>query len=147
MSGITKTIKKNVEQRKLKYEPDMYTTAYGSLVICGLIFTEESKRPSQVEVNKTWRKVWKDLKKGKSAFPTLDDKDFIKKVLAVFGLEVPEVFPVAMVQSKFNVLFAPYVDGYVLPIREDGFKARTLEVGKIYPIDFNKEENKEDAAI
>lgn len=146
--GISlKSVKKNVEQRKLKYEMDMYTTAYGSLVICGLMFTPEEERPAQAEVNKTWRKLYKQLKKGNSPFPLLKDEDFIKKTLALFGMEVPEVFPIAMVQSSFNVLFAPYVDGNILPVREDGFYARTLESGKIYPIDFNKQENKEDAAI
>lgn len=147
MGTSLKSVKKNVEQRKLKYEMDMYTTAYGSLVICGLMFTPEEERPAQAEVNKTWRKLYKQLKKGLNPFPLLKDEDFIKKTLALFGMEVPEVFPVAMVQSSFNVLFAPYVDGHILPVREDGFYARTLESGKIYPIDFNKQENKEDAAI
>lgn len=147
MGTSLKSVKKNVEQRHLKYEMDMYTTAYGSLVICGLMFTSEEKRPSQVEVNKTWRSLYKKLKQGKNSFPALDDKEFIKKVLSLFNLEVPEVFPIAMVQSSFNVLFAPYVDGKVLPVREDGFYARTLESGKIYPIDFNTQETKEDAAI
>lgn len=145
MSGKLKTIKKNVEARKLKYDLEMYTTPFGSLIICGLLFTPEEERPSVVEVNKRWRTLKKQFLKGDGGFVALNDKDFISKNLALFGLKVREVFPVAMVQSNFNVLFAPYVDGNLLPIREDGFYTRTLEVGKIYPIDFNSKEIKEDA--
>ena len=74
----------------------------------------------------------------------LDDPDFIDKVLRLFSLEKPKDFPIAMVQSKFNVLFMPYVDGQLLPLREDGIYPMTASHGKIYPIDFT---NKHDSEV
>lgn len=63
----------------------------------------------------------------------IDDKDFITKALKEFDLE-PNYGNFAMVQGDFNVLFAPYVEGILYPIREDGYFARTLREGKVYPI-------------
>lgn len=42
--------------------------------------------------------------------------------------------PIAMVVSKFNVLYVPYIDGQLIPIREDGLIGPTLTTGKIYPL-------------
>lgn len=147
MSGILKTIKKNVEKRQLKYERDMYSTVYGSLTICCLMFTPEENKPAVNVINKTWRNLRKKCLNNESSFPSIADEDFIVKCLDLFGLKVPEYFPIAIVKSNFNMLFAPYIDGHILPIREDGFMSRTLESGKVYPIDFNAQETNKDAAV
>ena len=76
----------------------------------------------------------------------IDDKDFIDKTLALFDMERPEDFPIAMVQSDFNVLFMPCVDGQLFPLREDGVFPQTARKGKAYPIVFtnnDEEENNE----
>ena len=65
--------------------------------------------------------MWREIKKKPELVDFwIDDKDFIDKSLALFAIERPENFPIAMVQSNFNVLFMPYVDGQLFPLREDG---------------------------
>ena len=62
------------------------------------------------------------------------DTDFIPKVLGIFNLE-PQYGYFAMVQSEFNVLFLPYINDELLPIREDGiYPATARNNAKIYPI-------------
>ena len=73
----------------------------------------------------------------------LSDEDFIDKTLAFFDVEKPKEFPIAFVQYGTNALFAPYIDGRVFPLREDGLKGAILTKGKVYPIDFRGEEKKE----
>lgn len=136
MSGMLKKYKKNVGRFSLRYDSEMYSTPYGSIVICALMFTPEDKRPSVAWINKRWKSLKRKSLKGANVFPLLSDENFIMEMLRLFELEKPELFPVAMVQSSWNMLFAPYVDGKLLSIREDGFISKTLENGKIYPIEF-----------
>ena len=64
----------------------------------------------------------------------LDDKDFIPKALGLFGMK-PEYGKFAMCTSAVNILFLPYIDGTVLPVREDGIYPNTALNGKINPIE------------
>lgn len=141
MSNCLKSIRKEASKRPLVYEPEMYITTIGSLVICALMFLEE--KPSVTEINKKWRSLVKEAKKGTSELPELSDVDFISKVLSAFDLKQPSYFPIAIVRDNFGCLFAPYINNNLLPLREDGVYSRTLQKGKVYPIDFEKEgENK-----
>lgn len=114
----------------LAFPAEMYANAYGSLAISAYILSAE--KPDAKEIARRWRKAGK---KGGITWG-LDDADFIGKTLAYFGIERPADFPIAMVQSRTNVLFAPFVGGNVLPLREDGLAGLTLRTGKVYPIDF-----------
>lgn len=144
MSNMVHSIRKEMKKNNLRFMPDMYTETLGSLIISTCILTGD--KYDTVKVNKTYR----NLKKHPSKVTAwIDDKDFIDKTLALFDMERPEDFPIAMVQSDFNVLFMPCVDGQLFPLREDGVFPQTARKGKIYPIDFtNKdEENGEEPAI
>lgn len=116
----------------LKFPVEMYNTTVGSIVICGLIFSRK-----EIDYKKI-RAKWKEYKTKKDLF-SFDDPSLIDTVLKWFGLERPKYFPVAMVQSPYNVLFCPYDRKYktVLPLREDGFIGPTLRYGKVYPIQFD----------
>lgn len=131
------SMKKEIKKNSLRFMPDMYTETLGSLIISTCILTGDKYDP--VKVNKTYRNLKKHPQKVDF---WIDDKDFIDKSLALFGMKRPEDFPIAMVQSDFNVLFMPYVDEQLFPLREDGIFPQTANKGKIYPIDFtNKDEN------
>lgn len=138
MSSVLKKIRMEAAKRPLVYEPEMYTTTIGSLIICALMFLEE--KPSVPEINKKWRSEVKAVKKGISDLPELSDINFIQKTLEKFNLTQPSYFPVALVRDGFGCLFAPYINNVLFPLREDGVFARTLQNGKIYPIDFNEGE-------
>lgn len=125
------SIKKEIKKNSLRFMPDMYTETLGSLIISTCILTGDKYDP--VKVNKTYRNLKKHPQKVDF---WIDDKDFIDKSLALFGMKRPEDFPIAMVQSDFNVLFMPYVDEQLFPLREDGIFPLTANKGKIYPIDF-----------
>ena len=119
----------------------MYSDTLGSLGIMGWIFTEESienPKPTVQEMKSKWRR----LLRGEVPV-TFDDPDFIKKGLEYFGMKVPNNFPIAFVQSDWNAVFAPFVDGTLLPNREDGFAITTLRKGKVYPIELT-EKNKDE---
>lgn len=129
-----KSLRKNVQALAPKlFPPDMYSNVYGSVVICAYILT-----PGEKPDVKQIRKKWKIAKRTNKIKWTLEDDHFIDKTLAYFGVKKPEDFPIAFVTGKFNCLFAPYVDGQLYPLREDGIKGMTLESGKIYPIDFDE---------
>lgn len=131
------SMKKEIKKNSLRFMPDMYTETLGSLIISTCILTGDKYDP--VKVNKTYRNLKKHPQKVDF---WIDDKDFIDKSLALFGMKRPEDFPIAMVQSDFNVLFMPYVDEQLFPLREDGIFPQTANKGKIYPIDFtNNDEN------
>ena len=134
MSSKAGKMAKKVKLSQLNFAPDMYTNLYGSVVICGYIFSEESKKPSVSHLNALWLRA-KDNPDEISW--TLEDEAFVDKTLAYFGMERPKVFPVAFVQGRLNCLFAPYVNGEILPLREDGLMTQTLRKGKIYPVEFN----------
>jgi len=126
------SMKKEIAKRKLMFDPELYNNMWGSLVICAYILSEK-KPKTPCEINKIWHKLKKNPKLVEFG---LDDPDFIDKTLKLFSMPIPEYFPIAMVQSDFNVLFMPYVDGDLYPLREDGVYPMTASKGKIYPIDF-----------
>lgn len=133
------SMKKEITKRKLMFDPELYNNTLGSVIISAYILSKE--KPVVPVINKMWREVKRNRKLVDF---WLDDPDFIDKALDLFGMKRPEVFPIAMVQSKFNVLFMPYVDGQLLPLREDGIYPMTASHGKIYPIDFT---NKHDSEV
>lgn len=115
----------------LKFPVEMYNTTVGSIVICGIMFTK-----GELDYKKI-RAKWREYKKSENLF-SLSDEKLIDKVLEWFGMKRPRYFPVAMVISPYNTLFAPYDKKIkrVLPLREDGFTGPTLRYGKVYPIEF-----------
>ena len=125
------SMKKKIAKRTLMFAPDMYTNTFGSVVISAYILSPE--KPVVPVINKMWR----EIKKNHNLVNFwLEDPDFIDKALDLFCMKRPENFPIAMVQSDFNVLFMPYVDGQLFPLREDGVYPMTASKGKVYPIDF-----------
>lgn len=133
MSSKARKLEKQKIGGGLKFPVEMYNTTVGSIVICGIMFTR-----GELDYKKI-RAKWREYKKAKDLFD-LNDKDLIVKVLEYFGMKKPKYFPIAMVVSPYNVLFAPYEKKYkmVLPLREDGFTGPTLRYGKVYPIEFEK---------
>lgn len=131
-------MKKEIAKNNLLFVPEMYNNLLGSLVISAYILSEE--KPSLTETKKIWRQLRKNPKKVDF---WIDDPDFIDKALGLFGMKRPDYFPVAMVQSDFNALIMPYIDGKLYPLREDGVFPMTASKGKIYPIDFNLTNNKD----
>lgn len=132
-----RSMKKKIAKRKLMFDMEMYNNALGSVIISGYILSEN--KPKKEEINRRWR----EIKKHPNLVDFwLDDKDFIDKALALFSMKRPENFPIAMVQSDFNVLFMPYID-QLYPLREDGIYPMTASKGKIYPIDFTNKSGEE----
>lgn len=129
MSSMTKRISKKMTKAELRFPTEMYNNVVGSLVITNWILTDEDEKPAAIEIKKIWRQV---KKKGLATW--LDDADFIPKTLAIFKLK-PHYGHFVMCQSSSNLLFAPYVNKTVYPIREDGIYAPTIKHGKIYPIE------------
>ena len=133
------SMRKEIKKNNTRFMVDMYDNTLGSLIISACIFTGD--KYDTVAVNKRWRYL---KKHPEQVTAWLDDKDFIDKSLSLFDMERPEDFPIAMVQSDFNVLFMPYVDGNLYPLREDGVYPQTARKGKVYPIDFT---NKSDELV
>lgn len=130
-------MQKNVNERAkslLRFESDMYSNIYGSVVVCAAMMQNVDAEKIKM-INLLWRRA---KKQPKLIDWNLSDEDFIDKTLAFFDVEKPKVFPIAFVQYGANALFAPYIDGKVFPLREDGIKTMTLKKGKIYPIDFKE---------
>lgn len=130
-------MQKNVNERAkslLRFESDMYSNIYGSVVICAAMMQNVDAEKIKM-INLLWRRA---KKQPKLIDWNLSDEDFIDKTLAFFDVEKPKVFPIAFVQYGANALFAPYIDGRIFPLREDGIKTMTLKKGKIYPIDFKE---------
>lgn len=132
------SMKKEIAKNNLLFAPEMYNNLLGSVVISAYILSEE--KPSLLEIKQKWRQLRKNPKKVDF---WIDDPDFIDKALKLFGIKRPDYFPVAMVQSDFNVLIMPYIDGNIYPLREDGVFPMTASKGKIYPIDFSLTNNKD----
>lgn len=118
----------------LHYPVEMYNTTVGSIVICGLIF----HKGEEVD-KKAIRAKWKKYKLSKDNLFDIKDPNLVDTVLEWFGLKRPKYFPIAMVVSPYNILFAPYDKKLkrVLPLREDCFTGPTLKYGKVYPIEWN----------
>ena len=132
------SMKKEIAKNSLRFAPEMYNNLLGSVVISAYILSEE--KPSLTETKKIWRQLRKNPKKVDF---WIDDPDFIDKALKLFGIKRPDYFPVAMVQSDFNALIMPYIDGNIYPLREDGVFPMTASKGKIYPINFSLTNNKD----
>jgi len=125
------SIKKNIEKSSLKFAPDMYNNTLGSVIISACIFNNPDK-DDICSIKKTWNKI----KKNPELVPCwIDDKEFISKWLKIFNIKMPENFSIAMVQSKYNILFMPYLNDTLMPLREDGIFPLTSKCGKIYPVD------------
>ena len=135
------SIRKEMKRNCLRFDSDMYIHPMGSIIISACILTG---RTNVTEINRKWRKL---VRNPKQVDFWIDDKDFIDKTLALFDMERPEDFPIAMVQSDFNVLFMPCVDGQLFPLREDGVFPQTARKGKVYPIDFNLTNNKDGETV
>lgn len=137
MSNMCKSMAKKVETPKMTFPTSMYNTPIGSLIVCGYIFTDDKSNFDVKGISSLWKKIEKNPLKYITF--GLDDENFIDKCFDLFKIKRPEDFPIAMVVSKFNMLFVPYIDGKTYPVREDGFIPYTLNVGKVYPINFDKE--------
>lgn len=135
-------IKKNVQKmadNQLYFPVEMYSNVYGSLLISAMMTNSENLAKRAYV-----KKKWQEVKKNKSLIDwDFSDEKFIDKTLDFFGLEKPGNFPIAFVQWGSNAVFAPYIDGVVYPIREDGLKGAILRKGKIYPISFKEKAENE----
>lgn len=134
------SIKKSITAGKLRFPVAMYNNVFGSLAVCAYIFSTDKDNFPVSQVSLRWKKIAKTPEKYIDF--SFDDPAFIDKALSLFGLTRPDYFPIAMVQSNINVLFAPYDEDTkaIYPLREDGFCQATLRKGKIFPIDFQKAE-------
>lgn len=134
--GILRKFRKSVKKLTLRFDPVMYNNALGSLIITHYVL--RTLDGEETDVNKI-KSTWKALTKKKTLGFWIDDKDFVVKALALFDMQ-PLYGRFAMCQSTFNILFLPYIDGTVLPIREDGIYPMSARNGKIYPVlETNKE--------
>ena len=135
-------IKKNMQKmadNHLYFPTEMYSNVYGSLLISAMMTDSEN-----LEKRSDVKKKWQEVKKNKMLIDwDFSDEKFIDKTLDFFGLKKPEDFPIAFVQWGSNAVFAPYIDGVVYPIREDGLKGAILRKGKIYPISFKEKAENE----
>lgn len=131
-------IRKQIKLNNLRFHPDMYTSYPGSILICGYMFATEKPEPK--EINKIWKKY---QKKHYDFGLNVEDPEYFEKLLSLFGLNMFDVNNVAFVQSQFNALVAPYINGQLYPLREDGLYTLTLRKGKIYPL--KSQEKKENA--
>ena len=135
---MLRRFRKEVRKSNLRFDSDMYNNILGSLVITHYVLNKLDGNELDVNaIKSTWKKL---VRKGRLDF-WLDDKEFIPKALALFGMK-PIYGKFAMCQSTLNTLFLPYIDENVLPIREDGIYPSTALHGKIYPI--NERENKDE---
>lgn len=136
--GILRKYKKGLQKNNLRFDANMYDNILGSLIITHYILNKLDGVELDVNDIKTrWKKL---VKKGNLDF-WLDDPDFIPKALALFDMK-PMYGRFAMVQGRFNLLFLPYIDGQVMPVKETGVYPLSARDGKIYPIE-NKQEKTE----
>lgn len=135
--SVLRKYRKTIEKTNLYFDPEMYNNIVGSLVLSHYVL---SLLKGEAVDKENIKKVWKKLKKGNSLDFWLDDKDFIPKVLSMFDMK-PYYNEFCYIQSEYNVLFLPYVDCQVIPIREDGIFPFTARTGKIYLV---KEEAKDE---
>ena len=137
--SVLRKYKKGLQKNSLQFPMEMYTNVVGSLVLTHYILNKMNGVELDVNgIKATWKHI---VKKGLDFW--LDDPDFIKKVLELFGME-PIYGRFAMVQSQTNLLFLPYIDEQILPIRPDGIYPASVRTGKIYPIENKQEEIKDE---
>ena len=136
--GMLRSFRKQVKNNNLRFDANMYNNILGSLVITHYILNKLEGNELDVSAIKA---KWKYIVKHGIDF-WLDDKDFIPKALALFDMK-PIYGKFAMCQGALNMLFMPYIDDKIIPIREDGIYPNTAIHGKIYPITEQKEETNE----
>ena len=129
--GLRK-IKKSVAENKFLFPLEMYTSFPGSIIVTSYMLSND--KPDLLNI----RKKWKYYTRHGLGFD-FSDPDYIKKVCELFEVEMFPLEYAAYVQSEYNALICPYVEvepgkKEILPLREDGFYARTLRKGKIYPL-------------
>ena len=138
--GMLHAFRKQVKNNNLRFDANMYDNVLGSLIITHYILNKLDGVELDVNDIKTrWKKL---VKKGNLDF-WLDDKDFIPKALALFDMK-PMYGRFAMVQGRFNLLFLPYIDGQVMPVKETGVYPLSARDGKIYPVTEHKEESQDE---
>ena len=128
-------LRKQVKNSNLRFDANMYNNVLGSLVITHYMLNKLEGNELDVDAIKA---KWKYIVKHGIDF-WLDDPDFITKSLALFDMK-PIYGRFAMIQSQTNLLFLPYIDEQILPIRPDGIYPNSALHGKIYVIDKPKEE-------
>lgn len=137
--SILRKYKKGLQKNSLQFPVEMYNNVVGSLVITHYILNKMNGNEIDANAIKvTWKHI---VKKGLDFW--FDDPDFIEKVLDLFGMK-PIFGKFAMVQSETNILFMPYIDETILPIRPDGIYPNTAIHGKIYPVTEHKEESQDE---
>lgn len=135
MSSLVKKMQKKINESKtMEFDEEMYNNCYGSVVICYMIL-----QSAPCTVKRAVKARWNEIKADPDSNIDFiwDDPQFVEKTLALFNLPLTDNVKnnICMVKSKYNVLFAPYYEGKVLPLREDGFMGRTLKTGEVtYPL-------------
>lgn len=132
-------------KNKLFFPQNMYINIYGSVVLSALInhIYNQAKGGESVDVKglkKQIKSKWNNLlaseEERKKITWDFSDKDFYKKTLEYFEVPLPKPLNVCVCMTPQNVIFAPFIDNNVIPLREDGILARSMIKGKIYPVNF-----------
>ena len=111
MSSRASKLSKTVN--KLRFPEWMYTDTGGSFMICRYMF-EDEKKPIKWYVKQAKKLTPKDIESFRPEYN----------------------FPVVAVQSKWNMIFCPRVNGELYPIRDDGVFTQTQKRGSIIEVDW-----------
>lgn len=131
MSSTAHSIAKKIKKNNLLFDEDMYSNVFGSIAISAYILAEDKTNIDPKELSKKF----KSIVKSKQAPVALNDPDFVNKVLDFYGIiSKPKMTDLALVIYKANAVIAPYIDGHLYPLREDGFIGNIISSGKIYPL-------------
>lgn len=124
MSSKAARMKKTI--KKLKFLDEMYNNILGSYMICLYILQSTAKPPKE---------IIKEYKRQKIRWlrDEVEESTWMEDVARALNAAIP-YGKIALVNSKWNMLIAPYIDSTLYPIREDGFKGPTLLHGSIHPI-------------
>lgn len=122
MSNRTKKTKKELNKVHNTYI-NLLSTPYGSLYQSLSMFIPRLRKGTFAFINMM----------NKLTFPYIDDKDFMKKMLSIYGVTKKEVkdIPLICFKSKWNMLFHPFITDVntgeitILPVRPDGSFAST----------------------
>lgn len=129
--GMLRKYRRQVKKNIFRFPMDMYNNVLGSLIITHYMLYQLENTPVDLQ---EIRKRWRELTKHPKIDFWIDDPKFIEKALALFNMK-PIYGRFAMVQSPLNILFLPYIDNQILPIRENGVYPATARNGKIYPVE------------
>lgn len=135
-----------MKKNKLFFPQNMYINIYGSVVLSALInhIYNQAKgeeintdiKSLKKNIKSKWNKLLSDENYRKKITWNFSDKDFYKKTLDFFEVPLPKPLNICACITPENVIFAPYINNIVIPLREDGIQARSMIKGKIYPINF-----------